>query len=244
MQKFFITGSSQGLGKSLVELILQRENVRVTGISRTNSIQHDKFQHIPVDFSDIGGFRSSLKKIFTDIDGFDKLVLVNNAGYLGDIKYFGEVEDNDLVDIYNINVIAPAILMNAFIRSTRFVDAEKIIVNISSGAGRHPYDGWGGYCSSKSAIDMMSLVADQENQNRNSDYKIFAIAPGPVETNMQKQVRRTSSIDFSQIKKFQDLHKNEKMPSANVTAMKLISFIDKADQFGEVIQDIRKINFT
>lgn len=243
MEKFFITGSSQGIGKSLTDLLLRRKNTNVTGISRTNNIQHERFRHLPLNLSDSQLLISMLDDVYSDIDKYDKLVLVNNAGYLGEIKYFGDLVETDLIDIYNTNVIAPAILMNSFIRKTNSIDVEKVIINISSGAGRRPYDGWGGYCSSKSAIDMMSLVADMENEKNNTGYKIFAIAPGPVETNMQKQLRNASSDNFSQVNRFKELSQKGKMASPDEIAVKLAYFIDNAGQYEGAIQDIRKIKF-
>jgi len=197
-----------------------------------------------LNLADIQSLKSRLDDVYSEIDQYDKLVLINNAGYLGEIKYFGEVPDSDLIDIYNINVIAPAILMNSFIRKTKSIEAEKVIINISSGAGRHPYDGWGGYCSSKSALDMISMVADLENEKRKKEYKIFAIAPGPVETNMQKKLRKTSSDDFSEVIRFKELSQKGDMPSPDEIAMKLAYFIDNIDQYEGAIQDIRKIKFT
>jgi benzil reductase ((S)-benzoin forming) len=87
MEKFFITGSSQGIGKSLADLLLQRENTNVTGISRTNNIQHERFRHLPLNLSDTQSLISMLDDVYSDIDKYDKLVLVNNAGYLGEIKF-------------------------------------------------------------------------------------------------------------------------------------------------------------
>lgn len=99
MQKFFITGSSQGIGKSLVDLLLQRKNTKVTGISRNNKIQHHRFRHLPLNLSDVQSLISKLDDVYSDIGMYDKLVLVNNAGHLGEIKYIGEVDDKDLIDI-------------------------------------------------------------------------------------------------------------------------------------------------
>jgi hypothetical protein len=42
----------------------------------------------------------------------------------------------------SINVIAPAVLMAVFIRRTAGLEIRRRIINISSGAARHPYAGW------------------------------------------------------------------------------------------------------
>jgi len=243
MQKFYITGTSKGIGNALAKALLSNEENEVTGISRSNSIKHPRFKHISLDLGDVRNLVNDVDDLFQIQNEHRKIALINNAGYLGDIRYFGELDHSEFEKVFNTNVTAPAILMNAFIRQFKDMDCNKIILNIGSGAGRHPYDGWGAYCASKASIDMLSSVADMENKIRKGNVRIVSLAPGPVETGMQEIVRSTNAKDFSQLNKFIALKKSGKLPSTTEVAEKIVSFLDKLDQFEGPIQDIRKVNY-
>lgn len=242
MRKFFVTGSSKGLGLAITNLLLQEPDVEVTGISRNNSLVHDRYEYIQLNLEDVYDLAKQADGLFNGLSDFEEIILINNAGYLGDIQYLGEIDHQEFIKVMNVNVTAPAILMNAFIRNFGNTDAKKVIVNIGSGAGRHPYDGWGAYCSSKAALDMLSEVADLENDLRRKGFRIVSLAPGPVDTGMQNIVRSTAVEDFSQLHKFIALKESGQLPTVEETAGKILSFIAEIDQFEGSIQDIRKIS--
>jgi len=242
MRKFFVTGSSKGLGLAITNLLLQETDVEVTGISRNNSLVHDRYEYIQLNLEDVYDLAKQADGLFNGLSDFEEIILINNAGYLGDIQYLGEIDHQEFIKVMNVNVTAPAILMNAFIRNFGNTDAKNVIVNIGSGAGRHPYDGWGAYCSSKAALDMLSEVADLENDLRGKGFRIVSLAPGPVDTGMQNIVRSTAVEDFSQLHKFIALKESGQLPTVEETAGKILSFIAEIDQFEGSIQDIRKIS--
>jgi benzil reductase ((S)-benzoin forming) len=241
MRKFFVTGSSRGLGQAITELLLEEPDVHVSGLSRTNSHKHKRFTHIPFDLEEVDNLPGIVDGLFTDSSGFEEVVLINNAGYLGDIQYMGDLDHREFIKVMNVNVIAPAVLMNAFIRNYKKKEGKKVILNIGSGAGRHPYDGWSAYCSSKAAVDMISEVADMESNIRGNDLRIVSIAPGPVDTGMQDIVRSTPVENFSQIDKFKALKESGQLPGVEETARKILTFITRIDEFEGPVQDIRKI---
>ncbi len=238
MDKYIITGSGRGLGKALAEEVLKRTGVTVTGISRTNMIQHENFCHQSIDLSDIDNLIKQVGQIFDVDQHYDRLLLINNAGYLGEIGYLGELPDEDIARAYRINSIAPAILMNAFIRAYREHKANKIIVNISSGAAKHPYDGWSSYCSTKAGIDMLSEVAALENDIRKTGVRVISIAPGIIETGMQEQIRKTGKRNFSKVDRFRALKENQQLQSPTEAASKIIGFINEIQNHKGAIHDI------
>jgi benzil reductase ((S)-benzoin forming) len=224
-------------------LLLEEPDVVVTGISRTNSTEHPRFTHIPFDLDNVDNLPGTVDRLFANHPFYEEVILINNAGYLGDIRYMGDLDHREFIKVMNINVTAPAILMNAFIRNLRDSESKKVIINIGSGAGRHPYDGWSAYCTSKAAIDMISEVADMENNIRGNNFRIVSLAPGPVDTGMQDIVRSTPVENFSQISKFLSLKESGQLPTARDTAMKILSFIARIDEFEDPVLDIRKIQF-
>src|SRR5690554_2017155 len=110
MEHYFITGSSSGIGKAICEQLLERPNARVVGISRRKTIEHPNYCHLHLDLSNV----EEIKKVnFHSFEGqkVTKIVLLNNAGTLGDVKYLGNQDEQALIDGITLNLTAPAVLM-------------------------------------------------------------------------------------------------------------------------------------
>lgn len=240
MDYYFITGTSRGIGRALVEKVLEDDAARVIGFSRSPSVSHSHYTHIEVDLTDIDALLSQVDSYFTTLEEAQRIVLINNAGTLGDIKYLGDAAPASVVALFNLNVIAPTLLMNAFLQQYRSVEAEKLIINVSSGAGKYPIDGWSGYCASKAALDMVSQVADLEGKKRNHNVRVYALAPGVVDTDMQAHIRDTDVADFSSLEKFKNYHAKSALNDPVATADKFFQLIRQPEQFEEVLQDVRE----
>jgi benzil reductase ((S)-benzoin forming) len=241
MNKYFITGSSSGLGKALVDILILNDNNHITGISRSNELNHPRFAHAMIDLSDPQSLPRQAGTLFETSSEYGKIYLINNAGYLGPVKYMGEMEGGELQRIFNVNILAPAILSNIFIRKYKGIRAEKYILNISSGASQKPYDGWGGYCSSKAALDMLSQVMAMENEIRGDGFRVVSLAPGIIDTVMQEQLRDTDPENFSRKERFVKLKEENKLLSPADAAKNIIRFLENIDKHREVIQDIRNL---
>lgn len=241
MNRFYITGSSSGLGRALVEILLLSENNYITGISRTNNLQHPRFSHVAIDLSDPVELGRQVDSIWNSAEDYRKIYLINNAGYLGAIRYLGDLDNEEIVNAFHVNLVAPAILINSFVGKYRDFTGEKIILNISSGASRKPYDGWSVYCSSKAALDMLSRVGAAENDIRGYGFRIISLAPGIIDTAMQSQIRETSEADFSRKERFVKLKEENKLLSAEQAAQNIIRFLENRDLHHEVVQDIRNL---
>lgn len=242
MRYFFITGSSRGIGKGLVQRILQEEDTLVYGFSRSPGMEHKRYHHHAADLSDTNWLAENVVDFFPKLDDATQIVLINNAGMLGEVKYMGEMENNSFARLFNLNVAAPAMLMNQFIKNYRADQVEKLIVNVSSGAGKYPVDGWSGYCASKAALDMLSQVAQTELQQKGmaEHFKVYALAPGVVDTEMQGKIRQVSKENFSKLDKFISYKKEGALDDARHTAEKFMELINNSDRFEDVLQDVRQ----
>jgi NAD(P)-dependent dehydrogenase (short-subunit alcohol dehydrogenase family) len=56
------------------------------------------------------------------------------------------------------------------------------IINITSDAGAEAYEGWGGYGSSKAALEHLSAILAAENPG----WKVYWVDPGDMQTQMQQ----------------------------------------------------------
>ena len=109
-------------------------------------------------------------------------LLVNNASVLGPspqpalASYPVEV----LEHVYRVNVIAPLALAQEVLPR---MPANGRILNVTSDAAVEPYEGWGGYGSSKAALEQLSAILGAERP----DLRVYAVDPGDMRTRMQQE---------------------------------------------------------
>lgn len=222
MHYYLITGASQGLGRALAEAILARPDTQVLGISRHATIEHPRYQHQPLDLSDIEAVAHNLSKIFLPRPDAQSLTLINNAGTLGEIGYVGELPNEHFQFVFDLNVVAPAMLMNTFLSAYGGqTSISRTVLNISSGAAQRPVDGWAAYCASKAALNALAETAQKEQDLRGSGVRVWALAPGVVDTAMQAHIRTAEAEQFSERERFAGLHTQGQLQSASAVAQQI-----------------------
>lgn len=248
MNYYIITGTSRGLGEAIARRLLKKDHY-VIGISRTinnnlmkMSKENDcKLSYIEFDLSRVDELDEMMTQIFKNInvDDAEKVCLINNAGIVAPINTLENCSTPEILNSFNINAIAPIVLTSNFITKLKEFRCEKRIINISSGAGKNPYDGWSCYCSTKAALDMFTKCVAIEQEKEEFPVKILSFAPGVIDTDMQNEIRQTSIKQFSQLEKFIKLKENGNLMSVDFVAEKIIDLLDD-DRFiqGGVI-DIR-----
>lgn len=236
---YFLTGTSRGIGKAMAEALLSEPGNQVTGLSRSNTISHERFTHVPLDLSDLQQVREWK---FPQLPSAKKIVLVNNAGMIGDVKYAGRMSEDDIVRTYNVNLVAPSLLVNSFLRSYSEQPAEQVILNVSSGAAKNPIDGWSIYCATKAGLDHFSrTVAEELKQAGKTQVHLFSVAPGVVDTSMQEQIRSSSDADFSRLEQFIDYKKSDQLLSPSLVASKYLAILGFPKNYGEIVFSLRDI---
>lgn len=236
MKYIFITGSSKGLGKAIVDELLKDSEVAIFGLSRKNSLSHPNFSFIKMDLSSqkqVTSFR------FPNIKDAESIILINNAGIIGDIKPVGKKKSITIIETFQVNTITPSILINQFIQQFQNLKIQKTILNISSGAGRHTISSWAEYCASKAALDMNSMVIHEEQKTESFPVKIFSAAPGIIDTEMQTKIRSAKKDDFEKLDYFLELKEKNLLSSPSEIALKLLKIINNPSDFKNVLLDVR-----
>jgi benzil reductase ((S)-benzoin forming) len=212
---YIITGVSRGIGKALAEHFLSK-NQSVIGIGRTNSIQNPNFQFIELDLLDSNAIQNfQLPTIESE-----EIILINNAGIIGNIERISSMKADCIDEIMQVNVVAPIKLIR---KISQFCGNKKqfTLVNISSGAGKRPIPSWAGYCASKAAIDLFSQTFLLEERELGKSTKVYSVAPGVIDTDMQVQIRATAESSFSSLENFQNLKSDNKLETPERIAWKL-----------------------
>jgi benzil reductase ((S)-benzoin forming) len=230
MNLIYITGTSKGIGAALAAELLKNPDNKVIGIARTRTINHNNYIHFNIDLSDLNQLKSFK---FKTPPGVKKVALVNNAGALGEVAHLGTLSANMIGNTMNVNLIAPMILLNDFIKTYQEATAEKLVINITSGAATSAYDGWSMYCTANAALDMLTKVTDAEQRMKKHPVKILGIAPGVVDTQMQTQIRKAKPEHFSRKEKFVELKEQHQLYSAADVAKKLAGIIYHPELAGE-----------
>jgi NAD(P)-dependent dehydrogenase (short-subunit alcohol dehydrogenase family) len=193
-QTALITGASRGLGLALARALAQRGwtliiDARGAGAleaARRELAARTQVVAIAGDVAD-PNHRQQLADAAQRLGGLD--ALVNNAGLLGPspqpalLDYPLDV----LEQVYRANVIAPLALLQA-VRPHLKPDAR--ILNVTSDAGVEAYEGWGGYGSSKAALEQLSAVLAVENPA----LRLYWVDPGDMRTQMHQEAFPSEDI--------------------------------------------------
>jgi NAD(P)-dependent dehydrogenase (short-subunit alcohol dehydrogenase family) len=110
-------------------------------------------------------------------------LLVNNASTLGpsprpDLAAYPLAQ---LERVYQVNVLAPLALIQELLPDLSASGGT--IVNVTSDAAVEPYDGWGGYGSSKAALEQLTAILAAEQPA----LRVYAFDPGDMRTAMHQE---------------------------------------------------------
>jgi benzil reductase ((S)-benzoin forming) len=249
MRYHLITGISSGIGEALAaRLILHGDNV--IGLSRNDNPMLRElagrfgiiYRFIPADLSETGKLPALVRTFLKEIDKKDLsgVSLINNAGTIEPVGFSGTTDSREIKNHYLINLVAPAVLANEFIRLSRRLRIRKTIVNISSGAAHKPYEGWSSYCSGKAGLNMLTRTLGAEQKKMEFPVRVISVAPGVVDTPMQKLVRESNETEFPMRRRFAALHEGNKLLSPQTVAERIASLLfDDSIEGGSVI-DLRE----
>jgi NAD(P)-dependent dehydrogenase (short-subunit alcohol dehydrogenase family) len=182
-----ITGASRGLGLALARtlaedgwaLIIDARGEEALESARAELSRDTRVVAIPGDVAD-PEHREDLAEAAREAGGVD--ALVNNASILGPspqpdlLAYPLDV----LEEIYRTNVVAPLALIQMLSDELK---PQARIINVTSDAAVEPYEGWGGYGSSKAALEQLSNILAAENPG----LRVYRVDPGDMRTQMHQE---------------------------------------------------------
>ena len=180
-----VTGASRGLGYALAAALL-REGWKVVADARGEeelaAAAHrlrplGELVPIAGDVADPAHRPELIGAAGPRID-----LLVNNAGLLGPSPQppLGDYPLTVLERVLQVNVLAPLALVQLALPR---LPAGACIVNVTSDAAVSAYPGWGGYGTSKAALDQLTAILAAEHP----ELRILAVDPGDMNTRMQQE---------------------------------------------------------
>ena len=182
-----VTGGSKGLGRALVERLVDDGWHVVTDArdaaglaAATAALPTSRVTAIAGDVAD-GWHRAGLAVAVAELGRLD--LLVNNASVLGPSPQprLAEYPVAELERVYAVNAVAPIALAQLVMDLLERSGGR--VVNVSSDAAVGAYAGWGGYGSSKAALDQLTAVLAAEHPGM----RIYALDPGDMATDMHQR---------------------------------------------------------
>jgi NAD(P)-dependent dehydrogenase (short-subunit alcohol dehydrogenase family) len=176
MPTAIVTGASRGLGLALSRALAERGwrlviDAREAGPLEAAAAQLPGATPIPGDVSD-----PSHRHALVQAAGGEPDLLVNNASLLGPSPQpaLADYPLDVLEQVYRVNVLAPLALIQ--------LARPRIVVNVTSDAAVEPSEGWGGYGSSKAALEQLTAILGAEHPG----LRVYAVDPGDMRTAMHQ----------------------------------------------------------
>ncbi|HUO46208.1 MAG TPA: SDR family oxidoreductase [Acidimicrobiia bacterium] len=182
-----VTGGSRGLGKALTRSLLERGwTVVIDG--REEDALRDTFEELanpalrPIE-GDVSEGRHR-RRLAAEIESLGRLdLLVNNASFLGPSPQprLDQYPPEIFRQVIEVNVVAPLAILQEFLPLLR--RSHGVVINVTSDAAVEGYEGWGGYGSSKAALEQITRVLAAEEPGIN----VYWVDPGDMNTRMQQE---------------------------------------------------------
>lgn len=241
-----LTGASSGIGAGLARglcrtgtrliTLARRVDPELTALAQSHGVELEQIQ---VDLSDVQAAEDVARRICDALPRDAKrYLLINNAGTVEPVAAVGELTRGAAINAaFTLNVSAVIMLTARFVAAVQDLQADRRVLNISSGAGRNPNAGWGVYCATKAALDMYTRVLKQEQGDHG--VRTVALAPGIVDTRMQQTIRASDPASFPALAKFQEFHATGKLAAPSEVATRILAYLDRNDFGTTEIDDIR-----
>jgi NAD(P)-dependent dehydrogenase (short-subunit alcohol dehydrogenase family) len=186
MKTALITGASRGLGLALARALATRGWRLVVDARGPEALTRARDELAPsTDAVAIAGdvADEAHRRALLDAAGADLRLLVNNASLLGPSPQpnLADYPLDELERVYAANVFAP--LRLAQLALPILERNRGTLINVTSDAAVEAYPGWGGYGSSKAALEQLTAVLAAEHPA----LSIHAVDPGDMRTQMQQE---------------------------------------------------------
>lgn len=176
-----VTGASTGIGHCIVRYLSERGHRVYATVRREEDMKRlgeiERVTPLELDVRETAQVREAVNFVLARRSGL--YGLVNNAG-LGELGPLACWTDDEVRDIFEVNVFGPVRLTNAFL--PLLLEARGRVVNIGSQGGVLAKKYYGPYCMTKHALEAYTDTLDEELERYGVRASI--VQPGGIVSNM------------------------------------------------------------
>jgi len=246
-----ITGASRGLGEAIAQQYLD-DGAFVLGLSRGLSGTLE-----PIDDGDLVQWQVDLADPVPLADGLaawlaefelraagelpKRVRVIHNAALLTEPGDVADAAPFDLALSLCVGLEAPVALTAAFLRATaHWSGVDRRVLFVSSGLGRRAMAGSAAYCAQKAGLDHFARALALEEQARPHGARVASVAPGIIDTDMQRQLRGADPARFAAQGTFAGFHSSGALDSPAAAAAKVIALLERDDYGANPVTDVRE----
>jgi NAD(P)-dependent dehydrogenase (short-subunit alcohol dehydrogenase family) len=187
----WVTGASRGIGRALVRCLHDRGWQVVASARSTDALNELRstlgptVHPRPLDVSDPAAVTALAAEIEARLGPI--ALLVNDAATMDPIGSFVSQPLAAWTLSLHTNLLGVAATMHAALPAM-IERRAGVVINLSSGASRHPVPNLSAYCASKAALDQLTRTVAAEL--RAHGVRVHGLYPGLADTPMQDHARR------------------------------------------------------
>jgi NAD(P)-dependent dehydrogenase (short-subunit alcohol dehydrogenase family) len=199
-----VTGASRGIGAAAAfvlakagaaVMLVARDGTRASQVAKEVVAAGGRATAMACDVADHGSVRTMVEETARRLGSID--ILVNNAGVIEPIGALVQSDPAAWRRSIEVNLVGPYHTAHATL--PRMLEAGKgTVINISSGAAHRALEGWSAYCSAKAGLAMLTSAIALECVD--AGVRVFGLAPGVIDTDMQAAIRASGINRISQIR--------------------------------------------
>lgn len=199
-----VTGASRGIGAAAA-FVLAKAGAAVALVARDGKRASQLADEIVAtggqavaSACDVADYQS----VQTMVDDTERQlgsieILINNAGMIEPIGLLAGSDPAAWRRSIEVNLLGAYHTLRAML--PRMLEAGKgTVINLSSGAAHRPLEGWSAYSAGKAGLAMLTDAIALECGD--AGVRVFGLAPGTVDTDMQATIRASGINRVSQIR--------------------------------------------
>jgi len=242
-----VTGASRGLGRAIAAQVLS-EGAHVLGISRREAeglvgSPTATLEQWAADLADPLPVAGRLSDWLAGLARQQpvRVRLIHNAALLSEPGNVADAVPADQARSLRVGLEAPVALTTCFLRATAdWHFADRRVLFVSSGLGRRAMAGGATYCAQKAGLDHFARALALEEGARTGGARVASVAPGIVDTDMQRQLRGADAARFPERSTFDEWHRTGALASPEAAAARLLALLERDDFGSKPVTDVRE----
>jgi len=199
-----VTGASSGMGKAIVDLFV-KEGANVIAVARRKERLDALAEELKNEPGKVIAFAGDVSKeesieqaIELAVKEFGKLdVLINNAGIMDDMSPIGDVKNEKIEQVFQVNVFGPMYAMRKAVQVFQEQGNGGNIINVASLGALRTVAG-AVYNASKAAL--ISLTKNTAFMYLPQGIRCNAIAPGGIVTEISSSMGIPNMAGYDRVK--------------------------------------------